>query len=156
MPEINWGDVEEAAGGEYRTPEPGGYVCRITHMEHVPEKEYYKVYWDVVDGEYAGCYEGSQYPPVEYMSYKQSALGYTKKRLHVLADSNPGFKPTVAFNGGDANAFVGKVFGAVLRKRLYTNERTGRDGEGIEIGTWKTPDEIRSGQLNSASVGMCM
>lgn len=146
MPKINWGAVEESAGGEgFRMPEPGGYVCRITRVEHVADRQYCRVYWDVAEGDCAGCFADSQWPPSDVMSYKPNALPMTKHKLHVLADDNPGFRPSVAWDNDDWAAFEGKAFGAVLRKRLYTR-RDGTDGEGVEIGAWKRADEIRSGQ----------
>ena len=82
---------------------------------------------------------------MDIMSYKPNALPMTKHKLHVLADDNAGFRSSAAFNSDDWDAFVGKRFGAVLRKRIYT-KKNGQSGEAIEIGAWKRCDEIRSGQ----------
>lgn len=145
MPKMNWNGVEESAGGSFEQLEPGGYVCVITRVEHVPEKQYVRIYWDVKEGPRAGINASSQWPPADIMSYKERALPMAKHKLHVLADANPGFKSSVAFDNDDWAAFEGKLFGAVIRKRLYTR-RDGTDGEGIEVGAWKRPDEIRAGQ----------
>ncbi len=145
MPNVNWSTVEESAGGTFRMPEPGGYICVITGVKSVPEKQYVGIMWDIAEGEFKGCYESSQYPPMDIMSYKPNALPMTKHKLHVLADDNAGFRSSAAFNSDNWDAFVGKRFGAVLRKRIYT-KKNGQSGEAIEIGAWKRCDEIRSGQ----------
>lgn len=145
MPKINWGNVDESTGdGGFRTPEPGGYVCRIITIEPHDDRQYVMAYWDIAEGEYKGCYADSQWPPRDVMSYKPTALPITKHKLHVLTDANPGFDAQAAFDTDNWAAFAGKVFGAVLRKTMYT-KRDGSDGEGIEVGTWKRPDEIRAG-----------
>ena len=143
MPNTNWNGVKESTGA-FRTPEPGGYVCIITKVEAVPSKSYAKFSWDIAEGEYANCYADSNWPPMDIVSWKDGALPMTKHKLHVLADDNPDFTPSKAWANDDWQAFVGKRFGAVLRKRLYTKSN-GQDGEGIEIGAWKRTDEIRSG-----------
>lgn len=80
------------------------------------------------------------------MSWKDSVQGILKHKLHVLADSNLNFQPTVAFDNDDWQAFVGKKFGAVVRKRLYTagpNSKTpGADKETVEIAAWLTPEQV--------------
>jgi hypothetical protein len=144
MPKVDFSGVEEVTGGGFSQLEPGAYICEITAMEAHPEREYVFIQWDVAAGPCAGFFKGSQYPPRDVMSWKQSALGMAKHKLHVLMDANGGWRSDVAFENDDWQAFVGKRFGAVVRKRLYTNA-AGADREGIEIGAWKTPEQIEAG-----------
>ena len=144
MPNINLQGVEESAGEGFKMLEPGGYVCHITSVEPHEDKQYVRIYWDVHEGERARTYEDSQWPPSDVASWKETALPMLKHKLHVLADDNPGFDAEDEFIHDRWENFKGKVFGAVVRKRLYTRS-DGTDGEGIEIGTWKRAEEIRTG-----------
>lgn len=156
MPNIDMSGVQESSGG-FEQLEPGGYVCRITRVEPHPEREYAFFEWDVAEGPHARHFEGSEWPPRDVVSWKGKAVGMTKHKLHVLADANPGkLTPKLAADGSFAGVeefdrdewsrFIGLSFGAVVRRRLYT-KKTGETGEGIEIGAWKSPEEIRAGDF---------
>ena len=145
MPRVDLTNVQESTG-EYEMPSPGGYVLKITRMEPHPEKKYVFVGWDIAEGPMADHYKDSQWPPNDVMSYTENALGILKHKLHVLADDNPGFDAERAFNDDEWDAFRGKVFGAVLRLRLYTG-KDGSDRTGIEIGRWYRTQEIRGGEF---------
>ena len=154
MPRINMSAVSESTG-ERRTIEPGGYVCKVTGVKYTPGEDRAWLEWDVAEGPCAGTYEGSDWPPRDCMSWKQTALGMLKHKLKVLAEDNPSrlhvlvdpttkeFATVAEFDSDDWDAFVGCTFGAVVRKRLYTYN--GQDREGIEIGTWKRAQDIRDG-----------
>lgn len=150
MPKLKrkWNEIEESTGG-FSDIEPGAYVLTITGMEPHESQEYVRMYWDVADGPRKGAYAQSQYPPSDVLSWKESAYGMLKHKLHALADANQGFQPTVAFESDDWNQFRGKVFCAVVRRRLYTagpNSKTpGADRTAIEIARWLKPDEYRDG-----------
>ena len=145
MPKVDFSKVEESGGGGFQQLPEGGYVMRITRIEPHEDREYVFVEWDVAEGEWRDWAKGSNFPPHDVVSWKNdAALSMTKHKLHVLADDNPGFDAEGAFGRDDWRAFEGKVFGAVVRKRLYT-KRDGTDGEGIEVGTWKRASEIRTG-----------
>ena len=147
MPKVNLNDVQESTGG-FADIEPGAYVLVITKMEPVPDKEFVRIFWDVAEGPSKGAYAQSQYPPSDVMSWKESALGFTKHKLHVIADSNSATQEAVeqAFQMDDWNRFVGKRFGAVVRRRLYTagpNSKTpGADKTSVEVAAWMTPAEL--------------
>ena len=147
MPKVNLNDVQESTGG-FADIEPGAYVLVITKMEPVPDKEFVRIFWDVAEGPSKGAYAQSQYPPSDVMSWKESALGFTKHKLHVIADSNSATQEVVeqAFQMDDWNRFVGKRFGAVVRRRLYTagpNSKTpGADKTAVEVAAWMTPEEL--------------
>ena len=154
MPRINLASVNEQTG-ERMTLEPGGYVCRIIGVEEVPGRDYVRFKWDVAEGPSAGIYKDSDWPPADIVSWKQTALGMLKHKLKVLAEANPTklhvlvdpntheFATVAEFDQDDWDAFVGCTFGAVVRKRLYTYN--GNDREGIEVGAWKSPQDIREG-----------
>lgn len=151
--------AQESAGG-FNDIEPGAYKLLITGADVVPSKEYVRFYWDVADGPNKGAYAQSQYPPSDIMSWKETALGMLKMKLHRLAQCNPRtlhpltdangeFEGLQEFEDDNWNAFKGKYFAAVVRRRLYTagpNSKTpGADRTAIEVARWLTPDEFKSG-----------
>lgn len=117
MKPINWADVKEATGGTML--EPGAYVCRITDVHDVPEKEYIWVEYDVAEGPQAGIYADMgpedawkhRYP----QSYKEKALGMFKAFVNRVQESNRGFE----WNGTDERQFVGKEVGLLFGKEYY-------------------------------------
>lgn len=147
MPRLSeaWNSIQESTG-TFSDIEPGGYTLVITKVEPVERQQYARFYWDVAEGEHKGAYAQSQWPPSDIVSWKDSVLGILKHKMHVLADSNPSFQPTVAFDNDDWQAFVGKKFGAVVRKRLYTagpnSKNPGADREAVEIAAWLTPEQV--------------
>lgn len=154
MPRINLASVNEQTG-ERMTLEPGGYVLKVTGVKHTPGDDKLFLEWDVAEGPMAGTFKDSEWPPRDCMSWKPTALGMLKHKLKVLAEANPNrlhvlvdpstheFATVAEFDQDDWDAFVGCTFGAVVRKRLYTYN--GQDREGIEVGAWKSPQDIREG-----------
>ena len=140
--------VKESAGG-FNDIEPGAYELVITGFKSFESNEFVSFQWDVADGPHKGAYAQSQYPPSDVMSWKETALGMLKHKLHVLADCNQGFQPTVAFENDRWQEFVGKRFYAVVRRRLYTagpNSKTpGADKTAVEVARWLKPEEYRDG-----------
>lgn len=150
MPKLKkaWKDINESAGG-FSDIEPGAYILTITKVEPHEDQEYARIYWDVADGPSKGAYASSQYPPSDVMSWKESAEGMLKHKLHVLADWNTGFQPTVAFDNDQWQLFEGKRFGAVVRRRLYTagpnSKNPGADRTQIQVARWLKPIEYEGG-----------
>lgn len=146
MPKVDFSKVEESnGGGGFQQLPEGAYIMRIERIEPHEDRGYIFVEWDVASGEWADWARGSNFPPRDVISWKNDkALSMAKHKLHILTDDNTGFDAEVAFYNDDWRAFEGKVFGAVIRKRLYT-KKDGTDGEGIEIGTWKRVSEVKAG-----------
>lgn len=151
MPNISFDNVQESTG-VFTDIEPGAYTLVITKVEPHPEDEYVRLYWDVAEGDSKGAYAQSQYPPSDILSWKQGALGFTKHKLHVIADSNGAPQQVVeqAFQMDDWKRFVGKKFGAIVRRRLYTagpNSKTpGADKTAVEVAAWMSPAELAEGK----------
>lgn len=151
MPNIDLSKVEESTGMSFEQLPAGAYVCKITGIEHDMSKQYVRIFWDVAEGDFKDHYSQSQWPPCDIASYKEAALGMLKHKLHCLIDSNIGFDAESAFKQDDWDQFTGKLFGAVVRDRLYT-KRSGEDGKGIEIGTWYRVSEIQRGEFKLLGV----
>ena len=154
MPKLStlWKDIDEMSGSGFSDVEPGLYELVITKCEPHDDQQYFEIAWDVATGERKGAYASSQYPPTTRVYWRERALGFLKHRLHVLADWNPGFRSTVAFETDQWQQFVGKRFGAVVRKRLYTagpnSKNPGADRYSMEIAAWLNPEDFKAGKFN--------
>ena len=155
MPKLKkkWNEIEESTGG-FSDIEPGAYVLTVTGMDPHEPQEYVRLYWDVADGPHKGAYSQSQYPPSDVLSWKESAYGMLKHKLHALAEANTGFQPTVAFESDDWNQFRGKRFYAVVRRRLYTagpnSNNPGADRISMEIAQWLNPEDFKAKNFNQS------
>lgn len=125
MRKVNLENVKEESG---RLP-AGGYICKYTKVEDVPEKEYLYMEYDIVRGEYAGYYK-SLYDSKDfwggrcYRSYKEKGLPMFKRMCSAVSKSNNGF----VFDGNtnaDETTLVGKLVGIILGEEEYV----GNDGE---------------------------
>lgn len=151
MPNINWDDVTESSGGGASVLPSGAYKCVITSAEFVKTKKgaaALLVLWDVADGEHKGHFSDSFFDNKpfrhnDYLMLEGKALGVTKHKLHVLADANPGFKPTVAIGQDQAQPFVGKTCYLLLQERKYTYN--GRDQSEVNVVRWLSPDAYSDG-----------
>lgn len=151
MPKISWNDVTESRGGGVSTLPSGAYKCAITKAEFVTTKKgaaALVVVWDVAEGEHKGhfsgaFFEGKDFRHNDYLMLEGKALGMTKHKLHALADSNPGFKPTAAIDADQAQPFIGKTCYLLIQERKYTYN--GRDQSEVRVVDWLSPDEFRAG-----------
>lgn len=151
--------VQESAGG-FADIEPGAYKLVIIKAEPMDSQQYVRLYWDVAEGPCKGAYAQSQWPPSDVMSWKDSAAGMLKMKLHRLAECNPRtlhaltdangeFESLQEFEDDDWQAFRGRFFAAVVRRRIYTagpnSKNPGADKTAVEIARWLTPEEYKSG-----------
>lgn len=146
----NWAIIEESNPSTML--EPGGYVCRITGVQDVPEKEYLWIIYDVIEGEKAGIYGGmgadDEWKHRFTRSYKDSAAGMFKAFLNRLEESNKmGPRPFSVEQWqvySDERQLVGLEIGLVFGKELYTTER-GEDKERTVVSGVYASQDIRSG-----------
>lgn len=88
--------VEEAKN--LPTIEPGAYICQITAVEDDEEKQYLKVYFDIVEkGKFKGHFKKikEQFGDdrgVMYKSYKRKALPFFKAFITAVEKSNDGYE----------------------------------------------------------------
>lgn len=153
----NWNMIEESTPGTML--EPGGYVCRITAVQDVPEKEYLWIVYDVTEGDKAGIYNGlgvsDDWKHRFTRSYKDSAEGMFKAFLNRLEESNKrGPRP---FNVDqwqvycDERQLVGLEVGLVFGKELYTNDK-GEDKERTVVSYVVASQDIRNGDFKVPDV----
>lgn len=131
MKKVDLTNVQEAKDGSNRHP-AGPYICKITAVEDVEEKEYLKVSFDITEGEYKGYYAKGreEHPDWEWFgsyckSYKTKALPMFKRFCSAVTKSNDGY----TFDGGAANSdeksLIGKKLGLLFREEEYYSN----DGE---------------------------
>lgn len=120
-----WEEAKESIG--FKRLAPGGYICAISEVEDVPEKEYIKVCYDVVKGDDAGYFtkqfkadtrENKKWPNVGtfYRSYKDSALGMFKGFITAVSESNKNFKWD-----WDEQVLKNKYVGVIIGEEEYLN-----------------------------------
>ena len=117
MRAIDLTNVQEAQ--EFKKVIAGAYVCKITAVEDVAEKEYLKIEYDIAEGELKGYYKelfdkksfwGGRF----IRSYKETALSFFKSFTMAVENSNSGYK----FDN-DERKLVGKLVGLVLAEEEY-------------------------------------
>lgn len=124
MKPIDMTNVQEA--GEFSRPSAGAYICEIIAVQDVPEKEYLKVTYDIIEGEFAGYYSEirANHPDWEWTgayvkSYKPTALPMFKRFCTAVSRSNGNF----VFDGGAVNAdeksLIAKKIGLLLQEEEY-------------------------------------
>lgn len=126
MKAVNLANVQEA--GDFTILTAGAYICKVTNVEDVAEKEYLRVSYDIAEGEFAGYYGDmrANHPDWTWVgsyikSYKEKALPMFKRFCSAISKSNGSF----IFDGGainsDEKTLIGKRFGVVLREEEYYN-----------------------------------
>lgn len=117
----NWNSIEES-NGEFKRLEPNGYICQITHVEDVKEKEYLLIEYDIVYGDMKGyakdTMERAGFNPCRVIrSYKDTAAGFFKNFIRCVEESNPNFK----FDWNE-QSLVKKYIGFILGEEEYRNK----------------------------------
>ena len=127
MPKLeNFDKVEESTATEYKTMDPGVYMCRVQAIRTEGEdsrgnhwdserKQYVVVVIDVDEGEHAGKFsddywtgEDKDYAHRFYMSWKESARGMLKHTFRAFDEANNGFDAQAAFEADKWEMFIGK------------------------------------------------
>ena len=144
MKKLNLQNVQEFT--PFEKVEAGGYICGIYAVEDVPEKEYLKISYDIVEGEKKGFYsklkkEKGWELPLFIASYKETALPFFKGTITSIEKSNKGYK----FDS-DETKLVGKKIGLVL----FEKERINNNGKKVvdmRVDKAHSVDAIKSGDF---------
>ena len=129
MKPIDLTNVQESTEGDFPSLPAGAYPCIITEVTDVPDREYLTVLFDIVAGEHEGYFSTDFHKKRPFthsmtFSYKQTAQGMLKGRLHIITDCNTGFDAEAAFKAGQEQMLVGKVCGVVFAEQEYFNKKT--------------------------------
>lgn len=132
MKKVDMTNVEEAKSGGSHRPPAGPYVCKITKVVDVPDKEYLKVSYDIIKGDFAGYYsKGREEHPewdwfgIYVKSYKPSALPMLKRFCSAVTKSNANYVFDAGAANNDEQTLVGKQIGLTFREEEYY----GNDGD---------------------------
>ena len=113
MRKINMDDIQEA--GDFRRPTAGAYICVITDVIDIQDKEYLKVGYDIDAGEFKGYYTELREAHPDWAwcgayvkSYKQTALSLFKRFCSAVSKSN-----------SEEQTLVGKKIGLVFQEEEY-------------------------------------
>ena len=129
MKSIDLTKVQEA--GEFTRPAAGPYICGIVKVEDVEEKEYLKVTYDIIEGEFKGYYKEMRANNPDWAwagayvkSYKEAARPMFKRFCTAVSRSNGKY----VFDGDKVNhdetTLKGKKIGLLLGEEEYE----GNDG----------------------------
>lgn len=131
MKQVDLTNVQEASSGFQRHP-AGPYICKITAVEDLPEKEYLRVSYDIAEGEYAGYYAKGREDHPDWAwygsyvkSYKEKALPMLKRFCSAVSKSNGKYVFDAGSVNSDEKTLVGKKVGLLFGEEEYY----GNDGE---------------------------
>ena len=128
MRKINdWENIKE--NSDFKRLEPGAYICAIKAVEDVPEKEYLKIYFDIVKGDNKGYFQklydsdtrkDKKWPIAGTLirSYKESALSMFKGFITAIEKSNKNYKWSF-----DEKSLVKKYIGLIIADEEYLNQK---------------------------------
>lgn len=154
MGRFNLSGVKEFTN--FRRP-VGGFIIKFGTAEDLPEKEYFKVPYEIIeatkpeDEEFVGMYakrkkENSFDFPKIIISYKESALPMFKGNMRAISESN---NLNLNIDGDfdfDAKDFKGKVCGAIIGEEEYENQK-GQIRVRSTIRRLRSVDAIRNGDF---------
>lgn len=123
----NWENIQESTSFKRLTP--NGYICKILNVEDHPEKEYLKIYFDIVKGDDKGYfkkqYDGDTRKEKKWpnagtfiRSYKDSAASMFKGFMNSVEKSNKGYKWDF-----DEKTLVNKLVGLIIADEQYQNQK---------------------------------
>ena len=123
----NWDSIVESTSFKRLTP--NGYICKILKVEDHPEKEYLKIYFDIVKGDDKGYfkkqYDGDTRKERKWpnagtfiRSYKDSAASMFKGFTNAIERSNKGYQWNF-----DEKTLVNKVVGLIIADEQYQNQK---------------------------------
>ena len=123
----NWENIQESTS--FKRLAPNGYICKILKVEDHPEKEYLKIYFDIVKGDDKGYfkkqYDGDTRKERKWpnagtfiRSYKDSAASMFKGFTNAVERSNKGYQWNF-----DEKTLVNKVIGLIIADEQYQNQK---------------------------------
>lgn len=127
MPKLDqeYANAQESSASEYRSIQPGVYMCRIQAVRTEGEdsrghwtseqRQYVKLILDIAEGDYANYFsedywngEDKDWGHSLYMSWKSTAYGMLKHTFASLNEANAGFDAQAAFEADKWEMFIGK------------------------------------------------
>ena len=128
MKKINdWENIKE--NSDFKRLESGAYICAIKAVEDVSDKEYLKIYFDIVKGDNKGYFQklydsdtrkDKKWPIAGTLirSYKEAALSMFKGFCTAVEKSNKNYKWNF-----DEKTLVKKYIGLIIADEEYLNTK---------------------------------
>lgn len=146
----NWENISESTS--FKRLKPSGYLVKILNVEDHPDKEYLRIYFDIVDGEDKGYFKKlydadarkeKKWPNAGSFvrSYKDSAASMFKGFISSVERSNKNY--TWNF---DEKTLVGKVVGLIIADEQYQNQK-GAIRTRNYVAAVRSVDVIKSGEF---------
>jgi len=124
-------------------PSDEPYVSVITGWKHLPDRQCVNLYFDPVDGDYAGVYAGKEtFHNTIMLYYTAHSAAMTHKRLMAITASNPGFDAERAFEEDRFGEFVGKRCGVVCK--MTEDKRTGVTDSRVHAVVSVAPEHVET------------
>lgn len=148
MLNINLNNVEAAT--ERKNLEAGGYVCGICAVEDAADKQYLRINFDIIEGEYKNYFRDLKKRlnlekwvsgGTTIRSYKEKALPFFKQFINAVEASNSGYK----FDN-DETKLRGKLVGIVLGEEEY-EKMDGTIGKRLKAVSFHPVADIRNGSF---------
>lgn len=156
-------EAAEVSSGDYQRMGAGGYIVQVQAVRtqgednyhhpinYVKDKNYVKLIYDVVEGDFAGKFsddywqgEDKDYAHCFYLSWKN--LGAFKGAITALDESNPGFDGFAAADAEQWGLFIGKKFGIVVGEEEY-RANDGSVKTKLSLPRIKSVQDIRDGKF---------
>lgn len=147
----NWNEVDDLK--EFEKLPAGGYICGITKVEDVADRQYLRIEYDIAEGEFKNYFrnlnESLGFWAGNFIrSYTVKAQGFFKAFLTAVEKSNHTFK-VIDFNNDERKLkrmYVGLVLGeeeylnakGEVKTRMYVAET--RSTQAIKDGDFKVPE----------------
>ncbi|MCD8204983.1 MAG: DUF669 domain-containing protein [Coprobacillus sp.] len=133
----------------------GGYICRIVHVEDVPGKEYLKIDYDILEGEYAKYFEewfnriARQWWPGSFVkSYREKALSFFKQFFEAIDESNNTHFADQIDNGFDEKKLLNCKIGLILGYEEYSSKKDGSTKQRLYVKDTRPVEDISLGAFN--------
>jgi hypothetical protein len=144
MRDLGLASVQEPT--EYKRIGVGGFICKITKVEDVCDKEYLMIEYDIAEGEFKGYYKDlfdskSFWGGRFVKSYKEKALSFFKGFITAVENSNSNFK----FDN-DEQKLVGKLVGLVFGEEEY-KKNSGSVGTRLYVDKIHSIEKIKKGEF---------
>lgn len=151
MKKISGYDKIQESGSFKKLP-VGGYVVKILDATDVPEKEYLRISFDVIEGEHKGFFaeeyrndtrDGKKWPNAGTFirSYKEKALPMLKGFTTAVEKSNKGYSWDF-----DEKTLKNKIVGLVLGEEEFVNS-SGKLRTRTYVSAVRSADVIREGKF---------
>lgn len=155
LPKKDWSNVKEQRDLVY--PTPGGYVCKITAVEDVPDRKYLYVEFDIAEGDYKNNFTEryknyGNWPATgkAYLSYKSAEImSYNfDPFIAAVQNSNVGY----SFNEEDETTLKGKWVGVILGEEEYVDKRDNVIKTSLKARGFRSVSVIRDGRFRMPKI----